>query len=106
MLALRIKALHLSGRLFLLVSSYISNAQPLRMNICPYASGLVCLSANSIINLDNINSLETHDRRLKVEAVEILGEMARQTNHKTLARVLGAYLELDSQYQLMTTNYD
>jgi hypothetical protein len=73
------------------------------MNICPYASGLVCLSDNSIINFDNIDSLEDQDRRLKVEAVNVLGEMARQTNHKTLTRVLEAVMELDSQYRLMIT---
>jgi len=72
------------------------------MNICPYASGLVCLSANSIINFDNGDSLEDQDRRLKVEAVNVLGEMASQTNHKTLTRVLEAFVELDSQYRLMT----
>jgi hypothetical protein len=72
------------------------------MNICPYASGLVCLSANSIINFDNRDSLEDQDRRLKVEAVNVLGEMARQTNHKTLTRVLEAFMELDSQYRFMT----
>jgi len=72
------------------------------MNICPYASGLVCLSANSVINFDNRESLEEQDQRLKVEAVSLLGEMARQTNHKTLARVLEAFMELDSQYRFMT----
>jgi hypothetical protein len=66
------------------------------MNICPYASGLVCLSVNSIV------SLEGQDRSLKVDAVSILGDMARQTNHKTLVGVLEAFMELDSQYRFMT----
>ena len=73
------------------------------MNICPYASGLVCLSANSIINFDNRDSLQDQDRRRKAEAVNILSEMARQTNHKTLTKVLDAFEELDSHYRLMTT---
>jgi hypothetical protein len=72
------------------------------MTICPYSSGLVCLSANSIINFDNRDSLEDQDRRLKSEAVNVLGEMARQTNHKTLTKVLEVFTELDSQYRLMT----
>ena len=74
------------------------------MTICPYSSGLVCLSANSRLNFDNRDSLEDQDRRLKVEAVDVLREMARQTNHKTLATVLEVYTELDSQYRLMTAN--
>lgn len=66
------------------------------MNICPYASGLVCLSANSIINIDNGDNLEDQDRRLKFETVNVLGDMAGQTNHKTLTRVLEAFMKLDS----------
>jgi len=72
------------------------------MNVCPYTSGLVCLSANSIVNFDNRDGLEDEDRRIKVEAVNFLGEMARQTNHKTLTTVLEAFMELDSQYRSMT----
>lgn len=71
------------------------------MSICPYASGLVCLSANSILNFDIGDGLKDQDRRLKVEAVSVLGEMARQTNHKTVNRVLEAFIELDSQYRFM-----
>jgi hypothetical protein len=73
------------------------------MNTCPYASGLVCLTANSIIDFDDIQGFADLDRRLKMEAVSFLGEMSRQTNHKTLARVLEAFVELDSQYRFMTT---
>ncbi|PVI05791.1 hypothetical protein DM02DRAFT_583926 [Periconia macrospinosa] len=72
------------------------------MNICPYASGLVCLSANSILNFDSTDSIEDQDRRLKLEAVDMLGEMLKQTNHKTLTKVLDAFAELDSQFWLMT----
>lgn len=72
------------------------------MNICPYASGLVCLSANSIINFDNIDILDDKDRRLKLEAVNIIGNMFQQTNHNTLGKVLDAFTELDSQFRLMT----
>lgn len=54
------------------------------------------------MNFDNRDSLEDQDRRLKVDAVNVLGEMARQTNHKTLTRVLEAFMDLDSQYQFMT----
>jgi len=72
------------------------------MNICPYSSGLVCLSADSILNFDNRDSLKDQDRHLRVEAMDVLGEMARRTNHKALIRVLEAVMELDSQYRLMT----
>lgn len=74
-----------------------------RTNICPFASSLICLAANSIVNFDNGDSNEGNDRRLKLEAVDVLGEMKRQTNHETLAKVLDTFLELDSQYRLMTT---
>ncbi|KAH7378411.1 fungal-specific transcription factor domain-containing protein [Phaeosphaeria sp. MPI-PUGE-AT-0046c] len=72
-------------------------------NICPYTSALICISANSIINFDNRDSLEKQDRRLKLEALTILRDLQRQTNHKTLIKVLEAFEELDSQYRLMTT---
>lgn len=80
----------------------MDNADNFRTNICPYSSALVCLSANSIINFDNRDSHEDQDRRLKVEAVDILGEIKRQTNHKTLTRVLEAFGEFESHYRLMT----
>ncbi|KAL1606145.1 hypothetical protein SLS60_003546 [Paraconiothyrium brasiliense] len=96
------KVPHSFGKSSFLIRPHFDNAQPSRMNICPYASGLVCLSANSIINFDHRDSLEEQDRRLKSEAVNVLGEMARQTKHKTLTKVLEAVMELDSQYQLMT----
>jgi hypothetical protein len=79
----------------LALSSHIGNTQQSMMNICPYASGLVCLSANSIVNFDNKDSLESQNRRLKIDAVNVLGDMARNPNHKILTRVLEAFMELD-----------
>ena len=106
LLAFRIKALHSYGEPSLYILSRTDVTQQYRTNICPYASGLVCLSANSVINFDNRDSLEVQDRLLKVEAVDVLGEMARQTNHQTLTRVLEAFIELDSQYRFMTATKD
>lgn len=83
-------------------SSNTGNAYKSRTNICPFTSSLVCLAANSIVNFDNRDSHLEHDRRLKIEALNILGDMRRQTNHKTLIKVLEVVGELDSQYRLMT----
>jgi hypothetical protein len=76
------------------------------MNICPYASALVCLSANSIVDFGNRDGAEERDRRLKGEAVGVLSEMARQTSHRTLASVLEAFVELDSHHRFMTATRD
>lgn len=72
------------------------------MNVCSYSSALVCLSANSVVDFDNRDCLEDLDRRLKVDAVSFLADLHRQTNHKTLTRVLEAFTELDSQRRFMT----
>ena len=55
-----------------------------------------------MMDFDNRDGLEDRDRRRKKEAVEILSDMASQTNNNNLTRVLDACTELDSHYRFMT----
>lgn len=71
------------------------------VQMCPFTSGLLCLSVNSFLNFEDGNRLA--DQRLMAGAAGILGQVKEQTQIGTVSKVLGVYAELDWHLTLLTT---
>lgn len=63
------------------------------MNACAFVSGLLCLSANSILSAGDRH--RNFDQGLKLEAADFIGQLYLQTNYQTIGKVQAAYSELD-----------
>lgn len=90
-------------REFMQLFQSIHSKHPTFVNIqlCPYASGLLCLSVNTFLNFEDRDRLT--DQHLMEEAAGILGQVKEQTQCKAVIKVLEVYVELDWHLILLTT---
>ncbi|KAF7557952.1 hypothetical protein G7Z17_g347 [Cylindrodendrum hubeiense] len=90
-------------REFMRLFQSIRSKHPTFVNVqlCPFASGLLCLSVNSFLNFEDGNRLT--DQRLMTGAAGILGQVKEQTQLGTVSKVLEVYAELDWHLMLLTT---
>lgn len=90
-------------REFMRLFQSIRSKHPTFVNVqlCPFASGLLCLSVNSFLNFEDGNRLA--DQRLMAGAAGILGQVKEQTQLESVSKVLKVYTELDWYLVLLTT---
>ncbi|KDN63543.1 hypothetical protein CSUB01_08910 [Colletotrichum sublineola] len=69
--------------------------------LCPFTSGLLCLSVNSFLNFEDGN--RNADQRLMAEAATMLGEVIGQTQSEIVSKVLEVHMELSWHSMLITT---
>ncbi|KAK2024951.1 hypothetical protein LX32DRAFT_78450 [Colletotrichum zoysiae] len=86
-------------RLFLSIRTKHPNF--VNVQLCPFTSGLLCLSVNSFLNFEDGNSKA--DQRLMAEAVTMLGEVMGQTQSAIVSKVLEVHMELSWHSMLITT---
>ncbi|KAK2053100.1 hypothetical protein LY76DRAFT_598106 [Colletotrichum caudatum] len=71
------------------------------VQLCPFTSGLLCLSVNSFLNFED--GSRKADQRLMAEAATMLGEVMGQTQSEIVSRVLEVHMELSWHSMLTTT---
>ncbi|KAK1993774.1 hypothetical protein LX36DRAFT_728912, partial [Colletotrichum falcatum] len=86
-------------RLFLSIRTKHPNF--VNVQLCPFTSGLLCLSVNSFLNFEDGNSKA--DQRLMAEAATMLGEVMGQTQSEIVSKVLEVHMELSWHSMLITT---
>ncbi|KAI0176009.1 fungal-specific transcription factor domain-containing protein [Hypoxylon sp. FL1284] len=77
----------------------------INVQLCPFTSGLLCLSVNSFLNFDDGNRLA--DQRLMAGAAAFLGDVKKQikvqAKSESVSKVLDVYTELEWRLRLLTT---
>ncbi|WYZ43627.1 hypothetical protein EsH8_VII_000063 [Colletotrichum jinshuiense] len=73
----------------------------INVQLCPFTSGLLCISVNSFLNFEDVNA--STDQRLMAEAAAILGQMKKQTQSAAISKVLEVYEELNWHWILLTS---
>lgn len=88
---------------FMRLFQSIGSKQPAFINVqlCPFASGLLCLSVNAFLNFEDSNRLT--DQHLMARAVSTLGRIKEQTQSRAVSKVLEVCAELDWHLTLLTT---
>lgn len=89
-------------REFMRLFQSIRSKHPTFVNVqlCPFSSGLLCLSVNTFLNFEDSNRLT--DQRLMAGAAGVLGQ---QTQSRTVSKVLEVYTELDWHLMLLTSGF-
>lgn len=71
--------------------------------MCPFSSGLLCLSANSLLTLGT-TAVEPDDG-VQAASAEFLNDLTKHTNHEVLKKSLEAFHELNWHRTLMTASW-
>lgn len=90
-------------REFMRLFQSIRSKHPTFVNVqlCPFSSGLLCLSINSFLNFEDGNRVT--DQRLMAGAAGIIGQVKEQMQLGSVSKVLEVYAELDWQPMLLDT---
>ncbi|TDZ24741.1 putative transcriptional regulatory protein [Colletotrichum orbiculare MAFF 240422] len=72
----------------------------INVQLCPFTSGLLCISINSFLNFEDANALT--DQQLMADAAAVLRQMKEQTQSAAISKVLEVYEELNWHWTLLT----
>ena len=88
---------------FMLLFQSVRVKHPTFVNVqlCSFASSLLCLAINAFLNFEDRNLLK--DRPLMAGAAVVLAEVRDQTKMAAVSRVLEVYKELDWHLELLTS---